>query len=73
MDSVEGSTTVLPPKSSVSFNPALSRLRACITDHTCPCSEIGTFMHAVEGEMLCASTLPSKVRGRLSCRPRGIR
>ncbi|GAA5910188.1 hypothetical protein JCM8208_006753 [Rhodotorula glutinis] len=23
--------------------------------------EIGTFMHAVEGEMLCASTLPSKV------------
>lgn len=25
-------------------------------------TEIGTFMHAVEGEMLCASTLPSKVR-----------
>ncbi|KWU43348.1 hypothetical protein RHOSPDRAFT_8056, partial [Rhodotorula sp. JG-1b] len=24
-------------------------------------SQIGTFMHAVEGEMLCASTLPSKV------------
>ncbi|GAA5829628.1 hypothetical protein JCM5353_003104 [Sporobolomyces roseus] len=23
--------------------------------------EIGTFMHAVEGEMLCASTMPSKV------------
>lgn len=25
-------------------------------------AEIGTFMHAVEGEMLCSSTLPSKVR-----------
>lgn len=23
--------------------------------------EIGTFVHAVEGEMLCASTMPSKV------------
>ena len=23
--------------------------------------EIGTFIHAVEGEMLCASTMPSKV------------
>lgn len=26
------------------------------------CAEIGTFVHAVEGEMLCASTMPSKVR-----------
>ena len=27
-----------------------------------PRTEIGTFIHAVEGEMLCASTMPSKVR-----------
>lgn len=58
----EATTTGLPMRLSVRFPGLLRSWWYARRADPSARVEIGTFIHAVEGEMLCASTMPSKVR-----------